>query len=338
MSTQRLGRLGVVVDGAPLVLPMGFVLDGETVVLQTNQGAKTLHTPLTSVSFEVDHVDWDQGVGWSVLIQASVRTSPPPSTSAPKRYAPCLPTRGRLRPLIAGSRSSPGRLRAGGYTLVESVAPVLFELTGLKPATAHHGRAGSERRGRPGRRVPTSAGGGLHLGQLFREIGDLLGAALDQHAPAVLHPGRRSDRPRRRRWHRRWPPPASSPEFTRKTTSPSCITKLTGRMTGSARTEIPTRPTMARFSRCRHSSADSLVEDDRPPIHGHRGPVSRKTGRPTMAESPKSTKCQGPAGRTDRRWHYFSGGSCSLLSAKRAAKAAAWVRRCMPNLAKRCET
>ena len=69
MSTQRLGRLGVVVDGAPLVLPMGFVLDGETVVLQTNQGAKTLHTPLTSVSFEVDHVDWDQGVGWSVLIQ-----------------------------------------------------------------------------------------------------------------------------------------------------------------------------------------------------------------------------------------------------------------------------
>ena len=69
MSTQRLGRLGVVVDGVPLVLPMGFVLDGETVVLQTNQGAKALHVPLTSVSFEVDHVDWEQGVGWSVLIQ-----------------------------------------------------------------------------------------------------------------------------------------------------------------------------------------------------------------------------------------------------------------------------
>jgi nitroimidazol reductase NimA-like FMN-containing flavoprotein (pyridoxamine 5'-phosphate oxidase superfamily) len=69
VSTQRLGRLGVVVDGVPLVLPMGFVLDGETIVLQTNQGTKTLHAPLTSVSFEVDHVDWEQGVGWSVLIQ-----------------------------------------------------------------------------------------------------------------------------------------------------------------------------------------------------------------------------------------------------------------------------
>jgi len=69
MSTQRLGRLGVMVDGVPLVLPMQFLLDGETVVLQTNQGAKALHAPLTSVSFEVDQVDWDQGVGWSVIIQ-----------------------------------------------------------------------------------------------------------------------------------------------------------------------------------------------------------------------------------------------------------------------------
>ena len=48
---------------------MRFALSGETVVLQTNQGGKVLHAPLTSVSFEVDHVDWEQGVGWSVLIQ-----------------------------------------------------------------------------------------------------------------------------------------------------------------------------------------------------------------------------------------------------------------------------
>jgi len=69
MATQRLGRLGVVVDGVPLVLPMQFAMDGETVVFQTNQGAKVLHAPLTSVSFEVDHVDWDDGVGWSVILQ-----------------------------------------------------------------------------------------------------------------------------------------------------------------------------------------------------------------------------------------------------------------------------
>ena len=69
MATQRLGRLGVVVDGVPLVLPMRFAMDGETVVLQTNKGAKVFHAPMTSVSFEVDHVDWEKGVGWSVLVQ-----------------------------------------------------------------------------------------------------------------------------------------------------------------------------------------------------------------------------------------------------------------------------
>ena len=69
MATQRLGRLGVVVDGVPLVLPMQFAMDGETVVLQTNQGAKAFHAPLASVTFEVDHVDWEKGLGWSVLVQ-----------------------------------------------------------------------------------------------------------------------------------------------------------------------------------------------------------------------------------------------------------------------------
>ena len=69
MASQRLGRFGVVVDGTPLVLPMQFAMDGETVVVQTNQGAKVFHAPLTSVTFEVDHVDWEKGVGWSVLVQ-----------------------------------------------------------------------------------------------------------------------------------------------------------------------------------------------------------------------------------------------------------------------------
>ena len=69
MATQRIGRLGVVVDGVPLVLPMRFALDGDTVVLRTNQGAKVFHAPMASVSFEVDHVDWEEGVGWSVLVQ-----------------------------------------------------------------------------------------------------------------------------------------------------------------------------------------------------------------------------------------------------------------------------
>jgi uncharacterized protein len=69
LAAQRLGRLGVVGDGVPLVLPMQFALDAETVVLRSNPGSKMLHVPLQAVSFEVDEVDWDRREGWSVLVQ-----------------------------------------------------------------------------------------------------------------------------------------------------------------------------------------------------------------------------------------------------------------------------
>ena len=117
MASERLGRLGVVVDGVPLVLPMQFALDEETVVLQTNQGSKSLHAPLTSVTFEVDHVDWKQGVGWSVLVQGigediSTAIDDARNSAALWRFIP-----GHLSPRIAGSRSSPVRSLAGGFSV-----------------------------------------------------------------------------------------------------------------------------------------------------------------------------------------------------------------------------
>ena len=58
----------MVLDGFTLVLPMHFALDGDTVVMQTNEGAKYLSAPMTAVRFEVDQVDFEQRVGWSVLV------------------------------------------------------------------------------------------------------------------------------------------------------------------------------------------------------------------------------------------------------------------------------
>jgi hypothetical protein len=69
LAGERLGRLGVLVDGVPLVLPMQFALDGEDIVLRTNAGAKFNEAPLSAVSFEVDHVDWEKKEGWSVLVK-----------------------------------------------------------------------------------------------------------------------------------------------------------------------------------------------------------------------------------------------------------------------------
>ena len=69
LANGNYGRLGVMVDGYPVVLPMQYALDGERVVLRTNPGSKFSQAPLANVSFEIDHVDLERETGWSVLVQ-----------------------------------------------------------------------------------------------------------------------------------------------------------------------------------------------------------------------------------------------------------------------------
>jgi hypothetical protein len=66
-----IGRLGVVVDRTPVVLPVNYVLvDGEDVAFRSAPGTK-LHAALgnQALAFEVDGVDRRQAVAWSVLVQ-----------------------------------------------------------------------------------------------------------------------------------------------------------------------------------------------------------------------------------------------------------------------------
>jgi nitroimidazol reductase NimA-like FMN-containing flavoprotein (pyridoxamine 5'-phosphate oxidase superfamily) len=69
LATHRFGRLGVVVEGVPLVFPMHYVLDDSHIVLRTNSGSKYACAPMTHVSFEIDEVDAGNQSGWSVLVQ-----------------------------------------------------------------------------------------------------------------------------------------------------------------------------------------------------------------------------------------------------------------------------
>lgn len=68
LAAGGLGRVGLVVAGVPVVLPVCFVLDGDDVVFLTGSGSK-LRAALAEqvVAFEVDHLD-DSGTGWSVLV------------------------------------------------------------------------------------------------------------------------------------------------------------------------------------------------------------------------------------------------------------------------------
>jgi nitroimidazol reductase NimA-like FMN-containing flavoprotein (pyridoxamine 5'-phosphate oxidase superfamily) len=69
LQSRRVGRLGFVADGQPLIFPVNYAVDGETVVFRTDEGTKLDSAPLTSVAFEVDDIDEENGEGWDVLIQ-----------------------------------------------------------------------------------------------------------------------------------------------------------------------------------------------------------------------------------------------------------------------------
>jgi nitroimidazol reductase NimA-like FMN-containing flavoprotein (pyridoxamine 5'-phosphate oxidase superfamily) len=68
LASARLGRVGVVVDGRPEVLPANYVLDGETVLFRTAEGTMLDEAASNFVAFEVDRIDEETHEGWSILV------------------------------------------------------------------------------------------------------------------------------------------------------------------------------------------------------------------------------------------------------------------------------
>jgi uncharacterized protein len=72
LGSQVLGRVAVAdFNAAPLVVPVNYALDGESVVFRTDYGSKFRLAVLREapVSFEIDGVDPGRRSGWSVLLQ-----------------------------------------------------------------------------------------------------------------------------------------------------------------------------------------------------------------------------------------------------------------------------
>jgi nitroimidazol reductase NimA-like FMN-containing flavoprotein (pyridoxamine 5'-phosphate oxidase superfamily) len=69
LGLASVGRIGLLVDGRPEVLPVNFALDGETVVFRTAEGTVLNQASLAVVAFEVDSVDESTHTAWSVLVQ-----------------------------------------------------------------------------------------------------------------------------------------------------------------------------------------------------------------------------------------------------------------------------
>ncbi len=68
LGSAPIGRLAVVVAGRPLVFPVNFALDGESIVLRTDTGTKLHGARNAPVAFECDGIDPMYHTGWSVLV------------------------------------------------------------------------------------------------------------------------------------------------------------------------------------------------------------------------------------------------------------------------------
>ena len=71
LHQHNFGRVGFVSDDVPVILPVNYVLDGNTVVFRTDPGLKLAEIPMRHVAFEIDNAT-DSDV-WSVLVHGFAR-------------------------------------------------------------------------------------------------------------------------------------------------------------------------------------------------------------------------------------------------------------------------
>jgi len=69
LGTTSLGRVAFLVEGRPVILPVNYAVDGETIVFRTAEETVLNQVALQAVAFEVDRIDETSRTGWSVLAQ-----------------------------------------------------------------------------------------------------------------------------------------------------------------------------------------------------------------------------------------------------------------------------
>ena len=69
LAAHQLGRVGVNLGKYPAVLPVNYAMLGDDIVFRSALGAKlTAALEDAVVAFEVDAVERDQGLAWSVIV------------------------------------------------------------------------------------------------------------------------------------------------------------------------------------------------------------------------------------------------------------------------------
>jgi nitroimidazol reductase NimA-like FMN-containing flavoprotein (pyridoxamine 5'-phosphate oxidase superfamily) len=68
LEAEDVGRLAIVQGSTPVIFPVNYVLDGESIVFRTAPGAKLAFGPHALVAFEIDYLSREDRSGWSVVV------------------------------------------------------------------------------------------------------------------------------------------------------------------------------------------------------------------------------------------------------------------------------
>lgn len=68
LRSHSFGRLALTEDGQPQIFPVNYAADSSAVVFRTAPGMKLATAPMSKVAFEIDEVDHERGVAWSVVM------------------------------------------------------------------------------------------------------------------------------------------------------------------------------------------------------------------------------------------------------------------------------
>ena len=105
LRTETIGRVAVMVDGHPEIFPINYAVDDRgDIFFRTDQGSK-LHAVASApiVAFEIDGMDEEHELGWSVLVVGQARWLAAPADLAHARSLP-------LKPWAAGEKANVVRL------------------------------------------------------------------------------------------------------------------------------------------------------------------------------------------------------------------------------------
>ncbi len=91
-----IGRLGIATDQAPVVVPVNFTLRQGQVVARVGAGFFSRAAAGHLVAFEVDQVDWDTGVAWSVLVRGLATLIESPTDAELTAAHPFVPEPGDM--------------------------------------------------------------------------------------------------------------------------------------------------------------------------------------------------------------------------------------------------